>query len=67
MLLSADEAAARRRGRPAGKRSDPAWKPYTVLIRKETHKSVSRRLQDMDVGQDLSELVDELLAEWLTR
>jgi hypothetical protein len=67
MLLSADEAAARRRGRPAGKRSDPAWKSYTVLIRKETHKSVSRRLQDMDVGQDLSELVDELLAEWLTR
>jgi putative SOS response-associated peptidase YedK len=50
-----------------GKRSDPAWKPYTVLIRKETHKGVSRRLQDMDDGQDLSELVDELLTEWLRR
>ena len=65
MLLAADAAAARRRGRPTGKRSDPAWKPYTVLIRKETHKGVSRRLQDMDVGQDLSELVEELLTEWL--
>jgi hypothetical protein len=67
VLLPADAALARRKGRPAGKRSDPAWKPYTVLIRKETHKGVSRRLQDMDVGQDLSELVDELLAEWLKR
>ena len=65
MLLPADAAVARRKGRPAGKRSDPAWKPYTVLIRKETHKAVSRRLQDMDVGQDLSELVDELLTEWM--
>jgi hypothetical protein len=67
MLLPADAVVARRRGRPAGKRSDPAWKPYTVLLRKETHKGVSRRLQDMDVGQDLSELVDELLTEWLER
>ena len=67
VLLPADAAGARRKGRPAGKRSDPAWKPYTVLIRKETHKAVSRRLQDMDVGQDLSELVDELLTEWLER
>jgi hypothetical protein len=67
VLLPADAAAARRKGRPAGKRSDPAWKPYTVLIRKATHKGVSRRLQDMDVGQDLSELVDELLTQWLER
>jgi hypothetical protein len=62
-----DAALARRKGRPAGKRSDPAWKPYTVLLRKETHKGVSRRLQDIDAGQDLSELVDELLTEWLAR
>ena len=66
MLLPTD-APARRRGRPTGKRSNPAWKPHTVLIRKETHKGVSRRLQDIDGGQDLSELVDELLTEWLER
>ncbi len=65
-VLLPTDAPARRRGRPkTGKRSDPAWKPHTVLIRKETHKGVSRRLQDIDGGQDLSELVDDLLTEWL--
>jgi hypothetical protein len=56
------------KGRPAtGKRSDPAWNRYTVLLRKEIHKRASRRLQDLDTGQDLSELMDRLLAEWLER
>jgi hypothetical protein len=56
------------KGRPAtGKRSDPEWNRYTVLLRKVTHKQASRRLQDLDTGQDLSELVDELLTEWLAR
>lgn len=52
---------------PTGKRSDPDWDRYTVLMRKATHKRAVRRLQDMDTGQDLSELVDELLAGWLER
>jgi hypothetical protein len=54
------------KGRPAtGKRSDPEWNRYTVLLRRVTHKRASRRLQDLDTGQDLSELVDQLLTEWL--
>jgi hypothetical protein len=52
---------------PTGKRSDPAWNRYTVLMRKATHKRASRRLEDLDTGQDLSELVDQLLTEWLER
>lgn len=52
---------------PTGKRSDPEWNRYTVLLRKMTHKRAIRRLQDLDTGQDLSELVDELLTEWLER
>jgi hypothetical protein len=52
---------------PTGKRSNPEWDRYTVLLRKVTHKRASRRLQDLDTGQDLSELVDELLTEWLER
>lgn len=50
---------------PTGKRSDPEWNRYTVLLRKLTHKRASRHLQDLDTGQDLSELVDQLLTEWL--
>lgn len=58
----------RGKGRPAtGKRSDPDWNRHTILLRRLTHKQVSRRLQDMETGQDLSELVDELLTEWLAR
>jgi len=53
-------------GRPAtGKRSNPEWGRYTVLLRKATHKAAARRLQDLETGQDLSELVDELLTNWL--
>jgi hypothetical protein len=56
------------KGRPAtGKRSDPEWNRYTVLLRRETHKRTSRRLQDLDTGQDLSELMDQLLTAWLER
>jgi hypothetical protein len=56
------------KGRPAtGKRSDPEWNRYTVLLRKVTHKRASRRLEDLDTGQDLSELLDELLTKWLER
>jgi hypothetical protein len=52
---------------PTGKRSNPEWSRYTVLLRKVTHKRASRRLQDLDKGQDLSELVDDLLTQWLKR
>jgi len=52
---------------PTGKRSNPEWDRYTVLLRKVTHKRALRRLQDLDTDQDLSELVNELLTEWLER
>src|SRR5687767_6039057 len=54
-------------GRPPGKRSDPDWKPRTILMRTRTHRQVSGVLLDRDDGPDLSELVDELLNEWLKR
>jgi hypothetical protein len=64
----APSVVGRGKGRPAtGKRSDPDWNRYTILLRRQTHKQASRRLQDMETGQDLSELVDELLTEWLAR
>jgi hypothetical protein len=52
---------------PTGKRSNPEWDRYTVLLRKVTHKRALRRLQDMDTDQDLSELLNEVLTEWLER
>jgi hypothetical protein len=55
----------RGKGRPPGKRSDPDYQPTTVLLRKQTKKTASRLLEDANTGQDLSELIEQLLAEWI--
>ena len=57
----------RGKGRPPGKRSDPDYQPTTVLLRKQTKKTASRLLEDSDTGQDLSELIEQLLADWIRR
>jgi hypothetical protein len=53
--------------RPSGKRSDPAWSPVTILMRKSVKRAVRRRLEDEEQGRDLSTLVDSLLNDWLAR
>ena len=53
--------------RPSGKRSDPAWSPITILMRKSVKRAVRRRLEDEEQGRDLSTLIDNLLSDWLSR
>ena len=60
-------AAGQGRGRPPGKRSDPDWKPRTILMRTKTHRRVSGILLERDDGPDLSELIDELLSDWISK
>ena len=55
----------RGRGRPPGKRSDPDYQPTTVLIRKHTKKTAARLLEDTNAEQDLSDLIEQLLTEWI--
>ena len=50
-----------------GKRSDPAYSPTTFFVRKETKRRASRLLEDQEAGKDLSDLVEELLSEWLVK
>ena len=57
----------RGRGRPPGKRSDPDYQPTTVLLRKQTKKTAVRLLEDINAGQDLSDLIEQLLAEWIQK
>jgi hypothetical protein len=56
-------------GRPNGKRSDPNYQATTVLLRKATKKQATRLLEDMGEDtkerQDLSELLEKLLSEWV--
>jgi hypothetical protein len=58
---------AKGRGRPHGKRSDPDFKPTTLLLREKTKRAAMRLLEDNGAGQDLSELVEQLLSQWNKR
>jgi hypothetical protein len=48
-----------------GKSSDPTYSQYSIYLRKTTRKKVNRALDDADADQDFSELVEELLQQWL--
>jgi hypothetical protein len=54
-------------GRPPGKRSDPAYKQYSLLLKRQTHRKVDSILREDENGPDMSELVQQLLDEWLER
>jgi len=51
--------------KPQGKRSDPAWKQYSVLLKKESHKQASLLLRQKYEGIDISDLMQALLEQWL--
>jgi hypothetical protein len=57
----------RGRGRPRAKSSDPDYQPTTVILRKKTKRTAARLLEDQETGQDLSELIEELLLEWIQK
>jgi hypothetical protein len=57
----------KKRSKPLGKRSDPAYKQYSVLLKRQTHKQVTRELDDLENGQDVSVLVQSLLEQWLKK
>jgi hypothetical protein len=54
-------------GHYRGKRSDPEWANITILMRRSIKRDVRRRLEDEGEGMDLSELVDHLLTDWLSK
>lgn len=53
------------RVKPRSKSSDPAWKPYTLMLKKETHTQASILLKRFDTGEDLSDLAQRLFDQWL--
>jgi hypothetical protein len=59
--------AAKPLGRPPGKRSDPAWKQFSVLLKRETQREAANILRAKDEGLDLSGLVQNLLDGWIKR
>ena len=55
------------KGRPPGKRSDPAWKQFSVLLKRDTQREAATILRAKDEGLDLSGLVQTLLESWIKR
>jgi hypothetical protein len=54
------------RGRPpTGKRSNPDWKLYSHFLKRKTQRAAVARLQTEDDGRDLSDVLQELLENWL--
>lgn len=56
---------SQKRGRPKGKRSHPDYEQVTAYIRKDTHRDVKIALLSEDDGREFSELIQELLEQWL--
>jgi hypothetical protein len=55
-------------GRPHGKRSDPAWKQFSVLLKKQTQRKAVIMLRgdvESEESRDLSDLLQELLEQWV--
>lgn len=50
-------------GRPIGKRSNPAFQQYTVLIRKQTHHLAIEHLRKTTSRPDFGEYVENLIAQ----
>lgn len=48
-----------------GKRNDPDYDQVTAYIRKETHKRAKIALLEQPDKQEFSELVEQLLTQWL--
>ena len=58
-------APAKQRTRPLGKRSDPNYEQVGAYIPKALNKQVKRLLLDRE--GDFSDLVTQLLEEWIKR
>jgi len=65
--VSASPEPVRGKGRSPGKRSNPEWKLYSHYLKKQTQREVTNILRNEDNGRDLSDVLEELLEEWLAR
>jgi hypothetical protein len=54
-------------GRQPGKRSTPGFTRTTVYMRDDTKLKAVRLLQDMKDKRDLSDLIESLVAGWVSK
>jgi len=61
----AEPQQPQKRGRPKGKRSHPDYEQVTAYIRKDTHRAAKIALLAEGEEREFSELIQELLEQWL--
>jgi hypothetical protein len=54
-------------GRPPGKSSDPEWEQTTVQLKRATKQAARTILITRDGRQDLSEVLQQLLEQWVKK
>lgn len=64
--ISAEKSQSVKKGRPLGKRSNPDFEQVTAYIRSQTYRQTKIALLQQNELSDFSELVEELLNEWLS-
>ncbi len=62
---SVEPAPKQKLGRPKGKRSDPDYEQVTAYVKKETYTATKIALLSEGNKQEFSQLVQELLEQWL--
>jgi len=60
------ETKPQKSGRPRGKRSNPDYEQVTAYIKRETYRNTKIALLQQENKQEFSELVEQLLTEWLS-
>jgi hypothetical protein len=66
MVEQARLEVGKSRGRPAtGKRSNPEWKLYSHFLKRKTQRAAVAKLQAEDSDRDLSDVLEELLENWV--
>jgi hypothetical protein len=53
-------------GRPPGKSSNPEWEQTTIQLKRATKQAARAILLTLD-GQDLSEVLQQLLEQWVKK
>lgn len=53
------------KAKPVGKRRNTAFRQKAVLLKEESIAAAEKRLQEMQSGNDFSELMQALLDQWL--
>jgi hypothetical protein len=62
---SSQSTPIKKMGRPKGKRSDPNYEQVTAYIRRDTHTATKIALLQEGKGREFSELIQDLLSEYL--